>query len=98
MKFYVFNTFSDKVSVKYSLSLGLLNTEQKPLVKKKRVSTAVDFKFYRSRVEKILTGSTSVTHHGCHNVRACLIIQSKCFLMSNALEYFLLLILSKLPT
>ena len=35
MKFKVFNTFSDKVSVNYSLSLGLLNAEHKPSVKKK---------------------------------------------------------------
>ena len=34
MKFYVFNTSSDKVSVNYSLSLGLLSTEHKPSVKK----------------------------------------------------------------
>ena len=34
MKFYVFNACSDKVSVNYSLSLGLLNTEYKPSVKK----------------------------------------------------------------
>ena len=36
MKFYVFNASSDKVSVNCSLCIGLLNTEHKPLVKKKR--------------------------------------------------------------
>ena len=69
MKFYVFNTSSDKVSVNYSLSLGSLNTEHTPSVKKKRWtgpvsdrSTRVDFEFYRSgRVEKILTGSGGAT-------------------------------------
>ena len=34
MKFYVFNTSSDKVRVNYGLSLGLLNTERTPSVKK----------------------------------------------------------------
>ena len=34
MKFYVFYTSSDEVSVNYSPSLGLLNTERKPSVKK----------------------------------------------------------------
>ena len=34
MKFYVFNVSSDKNSVNYSLSLGLLNFEHKPSVKK----------------------------------------------------------------
>ena len=54
MKFYVFNTSSDKVSVNYSLSLGLLNTEHKPSVKKRSIgpvsdrSTGIDFEFYRS--------------------------------------------------
>ena len=54
MKFYAFNTSSDKVSVNYSLSLGLLNTEHKPSVKKRSTgpvsdrSTGVDFEFYRS--------------------------------------------------
>ena len=65
MKFYVFNACSDKVSVNYSLSLGLLNTEYKPSVKKRSTgqSTGVDFEFYRSgRVKKILTGSISDVH------------------------------------
>ena len=54
MKFHVFNTSSDKVSVNYSLSLGVLNTKHKPSVKKRSTgpvsdrSTGVDFKFYRS--------------------------------------------------
>ena len=69
MQFYVFNLSSDKVSVNYSLSLGLLNSEHKRLVKKKRStkpvsdrSTGVHFEFSRSgRVEKILTGSISAT-------------------------------------
>ena len=33
MKFYVTSASSDKVSVNYGLSLGLLNTEHKPSVK-----------------------------------------------------------------
>ena len=55
MKFYVFNTPSDKVRVNYSFLLRLLNTEHKPSVKKKRStkpvsdrSTGVDFEIYRS--------------------------------------------------
>ena len=55
MKFYVFNAFSNKFGVNYSLSSGLLNTERKPSVKKKRLtgpvndrSTGEDFEFYRS--------------------------------------------------
>ena len=63
----MFKTSSDKVNENYSLSLGLLNTEHKPSVKKKRStglvsdrSTGVDFEFYRlGRVEKILAGSIS---------------------------------------
>ena len=39
-KFYVFNTFSDKVGVNYTLSLGLLNTEHEHSVKKKTVDLA----------------------------------------------------------
>ena len=54
MKFYVFNTSSDKVSANYSLSLGLLKTEHKPSVKKtkrstgpvRNQSTGVDFEIY----------------------------------------------------
>ena len=34
MKFYMFNTCGDKVSVNYDLSLGSLNTKHKPSVKK----------------------------------------------------------------
>ena len=79
MKFYLFNTSGDKVNVNYSLSLGLLNTEHKLSVKKKRSSgpvrdrstgpvtdrsTGVDFEFSRSgRVEKILTGSISASKY-----------------------------------
>ena len=55
MKFYAFNTSSDKVSVHCSLSLRILNTEHTPLIKKKRStgpvsdqSTDVDFEIYRS--------------------------------------------------
>ena len=53
MKFYVLNTSSDKVSVNYSLSLGLLKTEHKLSIKKtggpvSDRSTGRDFKFYRS--------------------------------------------------
>ena len=70
------NTSSEKVSVNYSLSLGLLNTEHKPSVKKRSTgpvrpvnfkfcagwSTGIDFEFYQSgRVKKILTGSISGT-------------------------------------
>ena len=40
MKYYEFSTCSDKVSVNYSLSLGLLNTEHKPSVKKKSIGPA----------------------------------------------------------
>ena len=40
MQFYVFNLSNDKVSVNYSLSLGLLNSEHKRLVKKKTVDQA----------------------------------------------------------
>ena len=72
MKFYEFNTFSDKVSVKYSLSLGLLNTEHKPSVKKWSTgpvsdrSTGIGYEFYRlGRVEEILTGSISASHNTC---------------------------------
>ena len=48
------NTSSDEASVTYSLSLGLLNTEHKPSVKKWSTgpvsdrSTGIDFKFYWS--------------------------------------------------
>ena len=50
MEFYVFNTSSDTVSLNYSLSLGLLNTKRKPLVKKQLTgrSAGVDFEFYQS--------------------------------------------------
>ena len=51
------------MSVSYSLSLGLLNAEHKPSVKKKRF-TGVDFEFYRSgRIEKILTACISNTNY-----------------------------------
>ena len=51
MKFYEFNTSSDKVSVNYSLSLSLLITERSLSVTKNRSigrSTGVEFEFYRS--------------------------------------------------
>ena len=47
MKFYVFNTFRDEVGVNYTFSLGLLNSERKPSVKKTG-RLGVDFEFYRS--------------------------------------------------
>ena len=55
MKFYVFNSSSDKVSVNYGLSLGLLNTQHKPSVKNQSTgpvsdwSTGVDFEFFRGK-------------------------------------------------
>ena len=59
-----------KLSIKYSFSIGLLNTKHKPLVKKRSTgpvcdrSIGTDFEFYRlGRVEKILTGSISVLTH-----------------------------------
>ena len=55
MKFYVFNTSSDKASVNYSLSLGLwtLNVNlqyEKPVdsVRSTGRSIGVDFEFHRS--------------------------------------------------
>ena len=54
MKFYGFNTSSDKVSLNYSLLLRLLNTKRKPSGKKRSTgpvsdrSIGVDFEFYRS--------------------------------------------------
>ena len=72
MKFYTFNSSSDKVSVNYNLSLGLLNTERKPLVKRNgRPGRSVTGQpvgrpgytlNYTGRVENILTGSTSDLH------------------------------------
>ena len=68
MKFYEFNTSSDKVSADHSWSLGLLNAEHKPSAKKRSTgpvsdrSTGLNFEFYWwGRVEKILIGSISVT-------------------------------------
>ena len=64
MKFDVFNTSSDEISVNYSFSLHLLNTERKPLAKKPSNgpvsdrSTDEDFQFYRSG-RAFLTGSIS---------------------------------------
>ena len=81
MKFYVFNTSSDKVGVNYSLSLGLLNTERKPSIKKRSTGpesdrstgrsicrlTSVHFEFYWSgRVKKILTGSICESQSASH--------------------------------
>ena len=77
MKFYVFDTSSDKVSVNYSLLLGLLNTEHKPSVKKKqngRPGRSVTGQpawilNFTGRVEKILTGPISGSYY-CECPRA----------------------------
>ena len=64
MKICVFNTSSDKVSVNYNLSLGLLDTELNPSVNKGRPGRSVTgtpaliLKF-TGWVDKILTGSIS---------------------------------------
>ena len=65
MKFYAINTSSDKVSVNYSLSLGLLDTELNPSVNKNgrpgrsvTGTPALILKF-TGWVDKILTGSIS---------------------------------------
>ena len=64
MKFYAINTAGDKVSVNYSLSLGLLNTQHDPSVNKGRPDWSVTdvpaliLKF-TGCVDKILTGSIS---------------------------------------
>ena len=65
MKFYVLNTSSDKVSVNYSLSLGLLKTEHKLSIKKTGgpgrsvTGQPAEILNFTGRVEKILTGSIS---------------------------------------